>query len=48
MRIGSTSLLGQLSRFKTSARILEHSMGARNGVGTGLLYRPSKARICKS
>jgi hypothetical protein len=29
------------------AGILEQSMGARNRVGIGLLYRPTKARICK-
>ncbi len=30
------------------AGILEQSMGARNRVGIGLLYRPARARICKA
>jgi hypothetical protein len=29
------------------AGILEQSMGARNQVGIGLLYRPTRARICR-
>jgi hypothetical protein len=36
----------QISSFSTppSAGILEHSMGARNRVGIGLLYRPARLR----
>ncbi len=32
---------------KTYAGILEQSMGTRNRVGIGLLYRPARVRICK-
>ncbi len=40
--------LGKLSKDRLScAGILEQSIGARNRVGIGLSYRPTRARICK-